>query len=435
MHKTPEYYSTEELQSLSKHPEIMPSELDPLRQHLRRKAKAWRTAERVGLLLHRLAPPTPIAPSAVLTLPTSISPFPGNITIQFYTPSSYDLQKTAQTKFPVVINFHGGGFTLGSGAEDCRWATAVVQQIDAVVASVDYRLAPEYPFPTAVEDGVDAILWLVEHAEELAIDPHRIALSGFSAGGNLCFTVLLRLHEELQGRRKNNALSALRQRSSPSLTYLPLQNSSSLTVPTSQIQRGRSVSDLVKQRNKKEHSFSSVIRPRRKSLVLPALTSIDYPAPTLSIVGLVAWYPPVDYRQSRDKRSATNLRPGAGLPKFLTRLFDESYLHTPLCVNSPFCSPAAATDDELRSSLPNNIMIYTCEYDDLRQEAQDFSDRLRDCVGRKVSYTMIRGVPHGWDKSPNPLWPPRQVSKLYEAATAELQEWFRDRDRMTEVLE
>ncbi|KAL8912590.1 MAG: hypothetical protein Q9171_002455 [Xanthocarpia ochracea] len=86
-----------------------------------------------------------------------------------------------------------GGFTLGWYSDDARWAAAVVRQVSVIVVGVTYRLAPEHPFPTAVEDGVCALLYLSGHTENLGINPSQISLSGFSAGGNLAFTVLLRL--------------------------------------------------------------------------------------------------------------------------------------------------------------------------------------------------------------------------------------------------
>jgi acetyl esterase/lipase len=91
------------------------------------------------------------------------------------------------------VNFHGGGFTIGQASDDARWADAVVRNCNAVVVCVEYRLAPKYPHPTAVEDGVDAILYLIANAEQLGIDPDRIAVSGFSAGGNMAFTVPMKL--------------------------------------------------------------------------------------------------------------------------------------------------------------------------------------------------------------------------------------------------
>ncbi|KAL8704171.1 MAG: hypothetical protein Q9201_002669 [Fulgogasparrea decipioides] len=71
----------------------------------------------------------------------------------------------------------------------------IVDRLDAVVISAQYRLAPEHPFPTAVDDGVAVLLWLGENADALGLDLQRIALSGFSAGGNMAFTVPLRLRE------------------------------------------------------------------------------------------------------------------------------------------------------------------------------------------------------------------------------------------------
>lgn len=67
-----------------------------------------------------------------------------------------------------------------------------------MVVSVDYRLAPGYPFPTGIEDCVSAVLYLWSHADELNLDISRTAFSGFSAGGNFCYTAAIRLHEELK---------------------------------------------------------------------------------------------------------------------------------------------------------------------------------------------------------------------------------------------
>ena len=82
-----------------------------------------------------------------------------------------------------------GAFTLGGPEDDARWATAVVSNTRAVVCSVHYRRAPEHPFPPAVGDGVDAVFYLIDYAEELGTGPLRIAVSGFSADGNMSFTV------------------------------------------------------------------------------------------------------------------------------------------------------------------------------------------------------------------------------------------------------
>lgn len=100
-------------------------------------------------------------------------------------------KKHARPLRPAVINFHGGGFVLGQGTDDARWAVAAMSEIDAIVFSVNYRLAPTHPFPIPPEDCVDAICQIAKLASrspEFNVDPDRIFLSGFSAGGNLALS-------------------------------------------------------------------------------------------------------------------------------------------------------------------------------------------------------------------------------------------------------
>jgi putative ergosteryl-3beta-O-L-aspartate hydrolase len=61
-----------------------------------------------------------------------------------------------------VVNFHGGGFTLGTGTDDARWAQSVVEDTEAVLVSVEYRLAPKYLFSVGVKDGTDAVVYLAQ---------------------------------------------------------------------------------------------------------------------------------------------------------------------------------------------------------------------------------------------------------------------------------
>lgn len=99
---------------------------------------------------------------------------------------------------PIVVFIHGGGFVVGSVRTHDALARRIARDAAAVVVSVDYRLAPEDPFPAAVDDCWSALQWTAEHAAELGGDPKRIAVAGDSAGGNLA-AVLTHLARDAGG--------------------------------------------------------------------------------------------------------------------------------------------------------------------------------------------------------------------------------------------
>jgi acetyl esterase len=90
---------------------------------------------------------------------------------------------------PVVLNFHGGGWVSGDARQSEWWCSGVAAGTGAVVVSVEYRLAPEFPFPTPPEDCYAATRWVAEHGAELGVDGRRLAVMGDSAGGNLAAAV------------------------------------------------------------------------------------------------------------------------------------------------------------------------------------------------------------------------------------------------------
>lgn len=96
---------------------------------------------------------------------------------------------------PAVLYVHGGGFTVGSldGVDElCR---RVAVQAGCPVFSVEYRLAPEHPYPAALDDVRAAHAWLIDNAAHLGVDPRRVAVAGDSAGGGLAASLCLDLRE------------------------------------------------------------------------------------------------------------------------------------------------------------------------------------------------------------------------------------------------
>ena len=89
------------------------------------------------------------------------------------------------TAGPAVYHTHGGGMIVGDRRSGVDMFLPFVLEHDAVVVSVEYRLAPEHPHPAPVEDCYAGLVWTAEHAEELGIDPERILIAGASAGGGL----------------------------------------------------------------------------------------------------------------------------------------------------------------------------------------------------------------------------------------------------------
>jgi acetyl esterase len=98
---------------------------------------------------------------------------------------------------PVVAYLHGGGWVMGSVDSYDTVLRALANAAGAIVAGVEYRLAPEHRFPAALEDSLAAIRWIAAHADELGGDASRLAVAGDSAGGNLAAVAARRLRDEL----------------------------------------------------------------------------------------------------------------------------------------------------------------------------------------------------------------------------------------------
>jgi acetyl esterase len=127
-------------------------------------------------------PPRPMARVEEMTIPGPAGKIPARLYVALGAP---------QPPQPLLIYYHGGGWVIGDLESHDGLCRFLAEHSGCRVLSVDYRLAPEHPFPAPGEDCFAAFSWAAEHAAELGADPARIAVAGDSAGGNMAAVVCL----------------------------------------------------------------------------------------------------------------------------------------------------------------------------------------------------------------------------------------------------
>jgi len=138
----------------------------------------------------RFIVPRNFDPAEIGSVEDRMIPGPGgDMRIRIYTPEGAD------GPLPGFLFIHGGGFVIGSIESRDPQCRIICRDVNCAVVSVDYRLAPEHPYPAAPDDCRAALLWVVENASGLGIDASRIAVGGESAGGNLAAGLALRARD------------------------------------------------------------------------------------------------------------------------------------------------------------------------------------------------------------------------------------------------
>lgn len=135
-----------------------------------------------------LAAKLPPADTTGLHIEDRVVPADPEVAVRIYRPQ--------REPGPAIVWLHGGGFVMGDLDTEHPWAARLADSSGVTVVSVDYRLAPENPFPAALDDVYAVLTWTAEHAADLGIDPERIAVGGHSAGGGLAAAVALRARDQ-----------------------------------------------------------------------------------------------------------------------------------------------------------------------------------------------------------------------------------------------
>jgi len=141
-----------------------------------------------------------ITKTGITTKQMTIEGTSSKIPIRMYSPSKIE------GRLPAVVFFHGGGFVGGSVDVVENPCKALAEKANAIVISVNYRLAPEDPFPAGLIDCFDAVEWVYQHADELQVNRDRISVAGDSAGGNMAAVCALMDRDRGLGMIKYQAL-------------------------------------------------------------------------------------------------------------------------------------------------------------------------------------------------------------------------------------
>ncbi|WP_299006799.1 alpha/beta hydrolase [uncultured Shewanella sp.] len=257
-----------------------------------------------------------------------------DIPIRLYRP------KAVQAPMPVLIHFHGGGFILGDLESDHPRSLVMAAKTQSMGVLVDYRLAPEHPFPAAVEDCYATLEWVFNNAKSLNIDPNRIVISGGSAGGTLATAVSLMARD----RKGPNILLQM-------LLYPALDNQAE----TESMKKGEGlyICDNSSVRAVWEHYLG--MSHLKADRLEKTHNGVNYNGVSGHCLG------------------------GRDLEDDLTHI-------------SPYAAPAKAKD---LSNLPPVYMM-TCEHDALRDEAILYAMRLMN-AGVPVELHNYAGTVHGFD--------------------------------------
>ncbi|ELU02008.1 hypothetical protein CAPTEDRAFT_221251 [Capitella teleta] len=282
------------------------------------------------------------------------------VPVRVYTPvESKDL-------LPGFVYYHGGGWEFGSRDTVEMICREISKRVNAVVVSVEYRMAPEVTFPIPFEDGLRATKHFLTHAEKLGVDPTRVGIGGDSAGGNMAAAVSLKLRDKkFEPKVKQQVLIYPAVQSvdfhTPSYqqnAFAPMLKATHMHYYTSMHLTGNK--SLMKVIESNRHVSKDVQEAVRASY-------IDY-----------AWLP----KEFREQSPYEDQGVVEGDAEVWNSIKDA--------VMSPYMSPLLAKN---LGDLPDAYVI-TCGYDVLRDEGYLYAQRMKE-FGTKVKYVNYENTFHG----------------------------------------
>lgn len=260
--------------------------------------------------------------------------------------------------YPIVIVLHGGGWCVGHARHDERFIATLAAR-GAVVAAVNYRLAPEHPYPIPLSDCLDALLYIWKRATSMRLDKHRTFIAGFSVGGQMAFASLFMLWNALRENDPRINPEMLGTVKGITAFYPPM--------------------DLTKTRSERAASNPDFVALKSR------------PASSSRFVSDIF-----------DRSYFWKLR---GTP-------DKSHM---------YLSPGLAPPDAIRAALPKRIFIKPAGLDPFLAEGHAAAVRLQG-LGKSADCEIVEGVSHYWDHLANTDHEKTLRETVYGKAVKEIEE-------------
>lgn len=312
----------------------------------------------------RRSPALSLTPSSKASIPSTLSYSRGNFDLLFYHPPGYDSKSAKGGQYPIVLVLHGGGWCVGNARHDERFIATLTARGFFVVA-VNYRLAPEHPYPTPVADCLDAILYVWRNAAAMGLDKQRTYITGFSVGGQMAFASLFMLCKALQDKDPRIDPEIVGRVKGITAFYPPM--------------------DLTKSRAERAASNPAFVALKKK------------PASSSKLIGDIF-----------DRAYFWNLQ----------QVPDKG---------GPYISPGLASLDLMQTALPNRIFLKLAALDPLLVEGEATAARLK-AAGKQVDCMTVANVPHYWDHLAKTEHEKELRQKLYNKAASEIKDSMEIKD-------